>query len=257
MDQHAGVLGASRVALGISSGVQAASRKYGETLGRAILDWADRDGFAATRAKPFKPVVGDRYWINDARIDEYTPQNLSATNDFVAFDNPAAAMKAGAVSERSLAVTRPKPSDLKVLRAVNPAGATEPWFGTLRPFVLKTANECSTPAPVAWSTVRGSPHWLEAKRVYDTGRGLTKEQYATALYWADNGGQTGTPVGHWLAIGSQLVGQQKLSAEKAAELFVLRHTLMNPWLYDAENDIDYLDAYCAHLTGLIDRVLAT
>jgi hypothetical protein len=211
---------AARVALGISAGIQKESREYGERLGRAILEWADRDGFAATRTKPFKPVVGERYWRNDSRLDEYTPQNLSATHDFVAFDNPAAAMKAGAVSERSLAVTRPKPSDLKVLKAVNPAGATEPWWGTLRPFVLKTADECPTPPPPAWSTARGSPQWLEAKRVYDVGKGLTPEQYKTALYWADNGGQTGTPVGHWLAIGSQLVSQQHLSADKAAELFV-------------------------------------
>ncbi len=39
---------------------------------------------------------------------------------------------------------------------------------------------------------------------------------------------------------------------EAAGLFVLRHTLMNPWLHDAENGIDYLDRYCAYLTGLVD-----
>lgn len=39
---------------------------------------------------------------------------------------------------------------------------------------------------------------------------------------------------------------------EAAGLFVLRHTLMNPWLYDAENGIDYLDRYCDCLAGLVD-----
>jgi glutamate/tyrosine decarboxylase-like PLP-dependent enzyme len=38
---------------------------------------------------------------------------------------------------------------------------------------------------------------------------------------------------------------------EAAGLFVLRHTLMNPWLYDAENGIDYLDRYCDFLAALV------
>jgi glutamate/tyrosine decarboxylase-like PLP-dependent enzyme len=38
---------------------------------------------------------------------------------------------------------------------------------------------------------------------------------------------------------------------EAAGLFVLRHTLMNPWLVDAENGVDYLDMYCKHLAGLL------
>ncbi len=211
---------AARVALGISARVQTESREHGRRLGHAILAWAARDGFAETRMRPFKPVIGPQFWVNDSRVDEYTPQNLSATSDFVAFDNPAATIKAGAVSERSLAVTRPKPGDLKNLKAVNPAGATEPWWGTLRPFVLTGADECPTPAPVPWSTAPASPHYLEARRVYDVAKGLTRDEYQTALYWADNGGQTGTPVGHWLSIGSQLVSQQRLSAHRAAELFV-------------------------------------
>jgi len=38
---------------------------------------------------------------------------------------------------------------------------------------------------------------------------------------------------------------------EAAGLFVLRHTLMNPWLYDAENGVDYLDLYCDCLAELV------
>lgn len=57
--------------------------------------------------------------------------------------------------------------------------------------------------------------------MYDVGRALTREQLETVLYWADNPGQTGTPMGHWLAIGSQLVSELGLPAERAAEMFVL------------------------------------
>jgi len=211
----------ARIALGIATGVQSDSRDLGERLGTAILLWASRDGFEQTRTKPFAARTGPQFWINDARANEFTSQNLSATSDFVALDNPSATLRGGSASERALAVTRPKAADIRSLKAVNPTGATEPWWGTLRPFALKSADECPTPPPEAWSTARTSAFYAQAKQVYDVGRTLTNEQRQTVLYWADNPGQSGTPVGHWLAIASQLVNQQHLSTEQAAEMFVL------------------------------------
>ena len=211
----------ARLAMGIPNAVRADSRELGERLGTAILAWAARDGFDETRTKPFRPPVGPQFWVNDSRADEYTVQNLSAVREFVALDNPAATLRAGEASERALALTRPKAADIRTLKAVNPTGATEPWWGTLRPFALRAADECPTPPPAAWSTSPASEFYAEAKRVYDVGRALTEEQRQTVLYWADNPGQTGTPVGHWLAIGSQLVNQLGLSTEQAAEMFVL------------------------------------
>jgi len=211
----------ARLALGIPNAVHADSRNLGERVGAAILAWAARDGFDETRARPYRPPVGPRLWVNDSRADEYTPQNLSAVRDFVALDNPAATLRGGDASERALALTRPKSADIRTLKAVNPTGATEPWWGTVRTFALRSADECPTPPPATWSTSPGSAFHAEAKHVYDVGRALTAEQYQTVLYWADNPGQTGTPVGHWLAIGSQLVTQRRLSANQAAELFVL------------------------------------
>jgi hypothetical protein len=195
-------LEAARLAEGVPESMRTDSRILGERLGHAILEWAARDGFAETRTKPYQPPVGPRYWVNDSRVDEYTPQNLTAVSEFVALDNPAATLRPGDASERALAVTRPKAAETRTLKAVNPAGATEPWWGTLRPFVLRTAEECPTPPPVAWSTAPTSEFYAQAKRVYDVGRALTDEQRQTVLYWADNPGQTGTPVGHWLSFGS-------------------------------------------------------
>ncbi|MGH7673279.1 MAG: hypothetical protein ACREMC_10290, partial [Gemmatimonadales bacterium] len=172
-------LEAARLALGIPSAVQAGSRDLGERLGAAILAWAARDGFNETRTTPYRSPVGPRFWVNDTRVDEYTPQNLSAVRDFVALDNPAATLRAGEAGERSLAVTRPKSGDIRTLKAVNPTGATEPWWGTLRTFALRSADECPTPPPVAWSTSPGSAFYAEAKRVYDAGRALTEEQRQT------------------------------------------------------------------------------
>jgi hypothetical protein len=214
-------LEAARLASGIPDAVPADSRDLGKRIGTAILAWAARDGFNETRTKPFHPPAGPQFWINDSRVNEYTAQNLSAVRDYVALGNPAATLRGGEASERALALTRPKPADTRTLKAVNPTGATEPWWGTLRPFALRSADECPTPPPAPWSTSPGSAFYAEAKRVYDVGRALTEEQRQTVLYWADNPGQTGTPVGHWLAIGSQLVTQRRLSADQAAETFVL------------------------------------
>ncbi|HEX9580537.1 MAG TPA: vanadium-dependent haloperoxidase [Gemmatimonadales bacterium] len=211
----------ARLALKIPDAVRGSSRDLGERLGVAILTWAATDGFAETRSKPYQPPTGPRFWVNDSRVDEYTPQNLSAVRDLVALDNPAATLRAGEASERALALTRPKAAGIRTLKALNPTGAAEPWWGTLRPFALRAVDECPTPPPAAWSTSPSSAFYAEAEAVYDAGRVLTEEQRQIALYWADNPGQTGTPVGHWLSIGSQLVNQLGLSAEQAAEMFVL------------------------------------
>ena len=211
----------ARLQLGGPMKVRESSRELGERIGAAILAWAATDGFDSTRTRPFKPVAGLQYWVNDSRGDEYTSQNLNAVSDFVSLKNPAATLQGGGASERALMVTRPKAGDIKTLKAANPAGATEPWWGTLRPFALRTANECTMPASEPWSTSPQSSLYAQAKRVYDVGRALTDSQTKVALYWADNAGQTGTPVGHWLSIGSQLVHQRNMSASDAAEMFVL------------------------------------
>ncbi len=36
-------------------------------------------------------------------------------------------------------------------------------------------------------------------------------------------------------------------------IFILRHTLMNPWLIDSENGINYIDRYCQFLAGVIRK----
>lgn len=211
----------ARVALGIPEEIQARSGQLGVNIGQAILQWASRDGFDDTRTRPFSPPIGPQYWVNDSRVDEYVPQNLSAATDYVALDNPSASFQAGAASDRGLVVNRPKATSIRTLKALNPTSATEPWWGAIRPFVLRASDECPAPAPAAYSADRHSAFYAEAERVYHTVNSLTEEQRQTALYWADNPGQTGTPVGHWLGIASQVVQQLNLPVERAAEVFVL------------------------------------
>jgi hypothetical protein len=214
-------LTAARMALGVSEEVGARSGELGTRIGNAILAWAARDGFDSTRLKPYRAPVGPQYWVNDARAHQYVAQNISGAQDFVALDNPADTLEAGAADERAIVLNRPKSGGIQTLKALNPTGATEPWWGDLRPFVLTSSLECEPPAPIPYSTDPASEFYREAMVVYRTDQANTDSTRAVALYWADNPGQTGTPVGHWLSIGSQLVSQKQLLPEDAAAVFVL------------------------------------
>jgi hypothetical protein len=211
----------ARLSLGIGKDIQQRSGELGNRIGQAVVAWAARDGFDSIRVKPWQPQVGPQYWVNDTPENDYVPQNLSAATDVVALDNPSASFRPGSASERSLVVNRPKSPSIKSLKAINPAGATEPYWGTLRPFVMKSPDECAPPPPAEFSPRSGSSFYKEAMQDYDISRTLTDEQRLITLYWADNPGQTGTPTGHWLSIGSQMVSQLQLSADRAAELFAL------------------------------------
>jgi membrane-associated phospholipid phosphatase len=209
----------TRVARGIPEPVRSRSVDLGRSLGLAIIAWAHGDGFDTTRTKPWQPPKGRQYWVNTAGADEYVPQNLSAARDFVALDNPSAALRPGLASERALIVNRPKPSDIRTVKAVNPTGATEPWWGTLRPFALAHPKECPIAPPPEYSEGRDSEFYREALAVHQASKELDEERHRIGLFWADNPGQSGTPAGHWLSIGSQMVAQLGLDVERAVELF--------------------------------------
>jgi hypothetical protein len=208
---------AARVGTGVSESVQRASRDLGERIANLVVAWSNSDGFDTTRGRPFKPVVGPGFWVNDNPASTYTTQNLSGASTMVMPDNPANARRPGNTSDRGLIMSNPKGAN-RSLPAVNMAGATEPYWGYLRPFVLSSLDACPVPLVPTFSTKPGSPAYEEAKEVFETGKGLTPEQRTTALYWADNAGETGTPVGHWLSIAGQMVGQKGLSAIESARL---------------------------------------
>lgn len=211
----------SRVAIGVGEAVRDRSAELGRRIGLAIVSWSRADGFDSTRGRAYTPPVGLGLWINDAPGSVYAAQNLSGATEFVGLDNPANNARPGTTSDRGLIMNRPKKTGLKGLPPVNMAGANEPYWGSLRPFVLKTWNECPIADPPPYSTDPGSPLYQNALAAAEFGKNLTPEQRTTAFYWADNPGETGTPVGHWIAIASQMVSQQNLSANTASRVFVL------------------------------------
>ncbi len=214
----------ARIALGVAAEIRTRSADLGARIGNAVVAWSRTDGFEATRGRPYAPPVGPGLWVNDTPTSDYTATSRSGATQSVALDNPANQLRAGAASDRDLILGRPKPAGQRDLPAANPAGATEPFWGTLRPFVLRTWDECPLPPPPPYDRAPGSPLHQEAMAVVETMRGLTDEQRQITLYWADNPGETGTPAGHWLAIGGQMVSQRGLTAAQAARLFVATAT---------------------------------
>lgn len=95
----------------------------------------------------------------------------------------------------------------------------EPCWGSLRPFVLRSAADCAPRTHPPYSETPGSAFYEEAIEVYETVRNITTEQRTIALYWADLAGQTATPAGHSLSITAQVLEQLDAPLDLAAEAF--------------------------------------
>jgi len=202
---------------GVADAVRVRSDSLGRAIGATVVAWSQTDGFTGTR-RPYAPPVGEALWYNDSPATVYTTQNMSGASEFVALDNPANAQRSGNTSDRGLILSRPKGAATTSLPAVNMAGATEPYWREIRPFVLSSWDACPIPDPPAYSTDTASALYRNARTVYDTKAALTPEQKAIALYWADNAGETGTPVGHWLSIASQMISERTLDLDDAVSL---------------------------------------
>jgi len=97
--------------------------------------------------------------------------------------------------------------------------AVEPCWGRIRPFVLSSAGTCDAGSPPAYSAEASSPFFQEAKEVHETVENLTPDQMAIAAFWSDDPGTTGTPPGHSMMLAAQIIEQQELPLDVAAETF--------------------------------------
>ncbi len=101
-----------------------------------------------------------------------------------------------------------------------------PWWGTVRPFVLATADECKAPAPPAYSEDPQSAFYKDASEVNRLSLQATQEQRQFALYWADDPGKTPTPAGHWAFIATDLLKLRKANLADAAKTYALLNLAM-------------------------------
>lgn len=213
----------ARVSAGVSTTKKERSEELGRRIGAAVVAWSRADGFAETRGRPYRPPVGPGLWLNDSPANVYSTQSISGVSEQVTLDNPANQMRSGGAanaSDRGLILGRSKPADVRTLLPVNMAGASEPYWNEVRPFVLERWDACPIADPPAYSTSPTSELYRTAKAVVDAKAALTPEQRDIAYYWADNAGESGTPVGHWLSIASQMVSERGLPADVAAHLLM-------------------------------------
>ena len=101
---------------------------------------------------------------------------------------------------------------------------------------------------------------LYAKLRVDPSEPLQLKQFfgsSTTVSRAALGEREATRVCNELGIDPQTLVDEIANSDIEAEgVFMLRHTLMNPWLRDEINGINYIDRYCEHLEGLVREVLA-
>jgi membrane-associated phospholipid phosphatase len=214
---------ASRMTAGVGGSHRDRSIEIGRQVGLAIVEWSRTDGFTATRGRPYKALVGPGLWINDSPVSTYSTQSISGVSEQVTPDNPANQMRSGGAgnsSDRGLILSRAKPSDVRTLLPVNMAGASEPYWHEVRPFAIERWDSCPIAEPPPYSTSPASALYKNAKAVMDTKASLTDAERDIAYYWADNAGESGTPVGHWLSIASQMIAERGLAADAGSHLLM-------------------------------------
>ncbi|MBC8045387.1 MAG: vanadium-dependent haloperoxidase [Fimbriimonadaceae bacterium] len=104
--------------------------------------------------------------------------------------------------------------------------ALEPFWGTHRTFCVKDGKQCDINLKFEYSEDSTGEMYKQAKKVWMTDKNLTEEQRTIAQFWADDGGETMTPPGHWLGIINNFVRSEKMNLDRASELYALTATAM-------------------------------
>jgi membrane-associated phospholipid phosphatase len=111
---------------------------------------------------------------------------------------------------------------------INPGDhANEPYWGTLRTFIVPDANTFFSINHPAFSTVSGSDFYTAANELVTISQNLTAEQKRIANFWNDKI-RTGTPSGHWVSIMSQIARLKNIKLDKAVQMYAL----MGPAMHD-------------------------
>jgi hypothetical protein len=131
------------------------------------------------------------------------------------------------VAGDNFAETRDKPYELPTgdpsywLPTAPGMKPVEPYWGSIRPFALYSADACAQKHNMPFATEKTSTFYLQALEVKNVGDKLTPEQKDIARYWVDTPGQTGTPAGHWVLIQNQITTLLDLKLDRAAMMYAL------------------------------------
>lgn len=106
--------------------------------------------------------------------------------------------------------------------------AIEPYWNTLRTFILDSCSQFAGEPPHKYSSDTNSLFYKELKQVYELGKNLSGEQAAIAMFWDCNpfalqqvghlefGIKKISPGGHWMGITGIACKKQRLRLSKTA-----------------------------------------
>ena len=106
--------------------------------------------------------------------------------------------------------------------------AIEPYWNTLRTFMLDSCSQFAGEPPHKYSADTSSLFYKDLKEVYELGKNFSKERSAIAMFWDCNpfalqqvghlefGIKKISPGGHWMGITGIACKKQKLSLSKTA-----------------------------------------
>ncbi len=93
-----------------------------------------------------------------------------------------------------------------------------PHWGDNRTFV-KLNSELPAPRMITYDTSKKSEYYKQFLSVYERNTSVTQEEKETALWWADDPGETFTPPGHSYYLGTLVLKKQNPELIKCAETY--------------------------------------
>ncbi len=133
-----------------------------------------------------------------------------------------------------------------------PMPALLPYWGKVRPFVIRTEDYLAKPTP-EFSSSTAQVYHVQALEIVSLSKPLSAENQWIAEFWNDDRpGLTFSPAGHWLAIANQVIQKSRPSIEKALETYLkvgiaLNDAMVSCWnskyTYNLERPETYIKKY--------------
>jgi hypothetical protein len=180
---------AARVSVGVTRSIADRSREHGASIAREVLAWAAADGFSATRNRPWRAT--DAY-------GKWTPPRAPGSGVVLA--------GAPAIDNSSVAPT------IRVS-----IRAREPYWGRLRNFALRNADECEAPRAPDFSAM--------GRELRDSLAALSADKRVVAAFWIDSG-RTTTALSRWTSIVDSVITRRNMDFGSATELYALSSIAM-------------------------------
>lgn len=127
-----------------------------------------------------------------------------------------------------------------------------PYWGNVRPFALRPSDKIAKP-PIPWSDDPNSAFYNQAKEIYIWVNNAKYEDIWIAEFWSDDIFEvTFEPAGRLIAIGQQLVVEDKLNLGQVLELYGQLGMALNDigigiwhskYLYNVERPISFIQRH--------------